>query len=418
MIIKIAINSLFNRRTTVLMTVISIAVSVALLLGVDHIRREVKNGFMNTVSGVDLVVGARTSQINLLLYSIFRIGNATNNISWKSFQELSQHPQVSWTIPISLGDSHRGYRVMGTNKDYFKYYRFSGKQLLKLQQGKEFDGVYETVLGAEVAKTLGHKLNDHIVLAHGIGSTSFTKHKDKPFRVVGILKPTGTPVDQTVHINLAGLEAIHIDWQQGVQRPGFTISAEDALKKDLTPHTITAFMVGLDSKIMTFSYQRFINDYKQEPLLGILPGVALTELWQMMSMIEQVLILVSFLVLIASLIGLSTMLLASIKQRQREIAILRAVGAPALMVILLIELEAVVVTLLGMIVGAVVVTLTLLLCQSFFVENYGLFISAIPFNEESLKLCWIILGLTLILAFIPALFAYRDTLTHGLTVQQ
>ena len=136
------------------MTIIAIAVSVTLLLGVERIRAEARNSFANTISGTDLVVGARGGSIQLLLYSVFRIGNATNNISWGSYREFADLPNVAWTIPFSLGDLHRGYRVLGTTPDYFKYYRYGEKRNLRFSNGDVFDDVFDAVLGADVAEKL------------------------------------------------------------------------------------------------------------------------------------------------------------------------------------------------------------------------------------------------------------------------
>ncbi|MCG8010667.1 MAG: ABC transporter permease, partial [Candidatus Thiodiazotropha weberae] len=289
-ILSLAFKSLFNRRYTAGLILISIALSVSLLLAVERLRVESRNSFAHTISGTDLVVGARSGSINLLLYSIFRIGDATNNISWKSYQKFAEHDLVKWTIPISLGDSHKGYRVMGTNQDYFRYYKYGHKKSLTLNQGQPFKQVYQAVLGQEVARKLGYQVGEKIVIAHGAGKTSFTRHDDKPFEVVGILEPTGTPVDRTVHVPLEGIEAIHKDWIAGRQVAGLQISAEEALEKNLTPKVITAFLVGLKSKIATFRIQREINDYRKEPLLAILPGVALQQLWDMMGVAENALL--------------------------------------------------------------------------------------------------------------------------------
>ncbi|NJN47031.1 MAG: ABC transporter permease, partial [Candidatus Competibacteraceae bacterium] len=326
-IISLAIRSLVNRRFTALLTVLAIAMSVTLLLGVEQIRREAKSSFANTISGTDLIVGARSGTIQLLLYSVFRIGNATNNIAWDSYQELAANPKVSWTIPLSLGDSHRGFRVLGTNGDYFVHYRYARDRQLTLAAGRPFTGLFEAVLGAEVAETLEYTLHQDIVIAHGVGAIGLSRHDDKPFRVVGILAKTGTPVDRTVHVSLESIEAIHVDWQGGARIPGMAVSAEQVRQLGLTPKTITAFMVGLHSKISTFSVQRAINEYRGEPLLAILPGVALQELWDLMSVAEQALMAISVFVVITGLIGMLTVILASLNERRREMAILRSVGA-------------------------------------------------------------------------------------------
>lgn len=417
MLIKLARLSLWNRRGTVVMTVISLVISISLLLGIDHLRHEAKNSFTSTVSGTDLIVGARSGQLNLLLYSIFRIGNATANLSWDSYQRIQNHPQIAWTIPISLGDSHRGYRVVGSNQDYFQYYRYAGQQLLQLQQGAVFNDVYEAVLGAEVASKLGYQIGEEIVLAHGIGRVSFSEHKDKPFTVVGILAATGTPVDQSVHVPLEGIEAIHIDWQQGAPMPGRRVSAGQAVEMDLTPKAITAFLVGLNSRAATFMVQRQINEFRGEPLSAILPGVALAELWQMLSMVERLLVVITLLVLLAGLVGMTTTLLASMKERQREIAILRAVGAHPRTLFWLVQLEVLLITLVSLVLAFALLFIALWFGQDMLASRYGLFIGLNPIRESSLQLISAVVGLSLILGCIPSWLAYRRALTDGLSVR-
>ena len=200
MIYSLAVKSLRNRKFTALLTVLSIALSVMLLLGVERIRSESRESFTATISGTDLVVGARSSPVHLLLYAVFRIGNPTNNLRWDSYQAIAQRPQVAWTIPLSLGDSHRGYRVVGTDDNYFEHFRYARDRALRFAQGRAFADEHDTVLGADVARTLGYRLDDQIVIAHGAGEVSFVEHDELPQRVVGILAPTGTPVDRTVHV--------------------------------------------------------------------------------------------------------------------------------------------------------------------------------------------------------------------------
>jgi len=414
MFAKVAWHSLQNRRYTAILTIISVAISTFVLLGVEHIRHEAKESFSKTVSGVDLIAGARTSQLNLLLYSVFHIGNPTNNISWQSYRELADDPKVAWTIPISLGDSHQGYRVMGTTDDFFMRFRFGKNTALSFSEGEAFSQLFDVVLGAEVAKKLNYRVGDPILLAHGLGRISFSMHDDKPFSVKGILRPTGTPADQTLYISLQGMEAIHLDWRDGVKIPGKKVSDSDIEALDLTPKSITAFMIGLQSKMAIFSVQRHINQYPKEPLLAILPGITLTELWQMMNSMENTLRLISILVLFSSLLGLSTMLLSSIRERQREIAVMRAIGASPLFVFLIIQIEALMITLVGIIVAIVVLAIGILLIQSTLAESYGIFINHLSINNQTLGIVGIIILSTFILGLIPSLSAYRMSLHHGL----
>jgi putative ABC transport system permease protein len=416
-ILSLALKSLFNRRFTAGLIFVNIALSVALLLGVERLRVESRNSFAHTISGTDLVVGARSGAINLLLYSVFRIGDATNNISWKSYKKFADHALVKWTIPISLGDSHRGYRVMGTNLDYFRHYRYANKNTLTLDQGKPFDQVYQTVLGYEVARKLGYHIGDKIIIAHGAGNTSFTLHDDKPFEVVGILNATGTPVDRTVHVPLEGIEAIHKDWIGGRQVPGLKISAEAALEQNLTPKQITAFLVGLKSKIATFRVQREVNDYRKEPLLAILPGVALQQLWDLMGVAENALLVVTTLVVAVGLIGILTVMLAGLNERRREMAILRSVGARPGHILLLVTGESLLLSLLGTILGLILLYSGLFFAQPFIESQYGLHLPiGLPAFRE-----WFILSLvgisSLLIGLIPGYRAYRYSLADGMNIR-
>ena len=418
-LIRLALASLANRRFTAWLTVFAIALSVCLLLAVERIRTETRSSFASTISGTDLIVGARSGSINLLLYSVFRLGNATNNIRWDSFETIARDPKVKWAIPISLGDSHRGYRVMGTSRAYFEHYQYGRGQALQLAQGQTFaDDPFAVVLGAEVAEALHYQLGQQLVLAHGVATISLSKHDDKPFTVVGILKRTGTPVDRTLHISLQGMQALHIDWQNGVPAQGKgRISAEQARNMDLQPHAITAAMLGLNSKIATFSVQRQINEFRGEPLLAILPGVALQELWSLMGSAEKALFVVSLFVVLTGLIGMLTAILTSLNERRREMAILRSVGARPWHIASLLIVEAFALALAGVLLGLALLYLGIALAQGYVQANYGLFLPlALPSRYEW-TLLGAILAAALLMGALPAWRAYRQSLADGLSIR-
>lgn len=413
----LALKSFRNRKFTTILTIVSIALSVTLLLGVERIRKETRTSFTNTISGTDLIVGARSGPIQLLLYSVFRIGNATNNISWKSYQEIARNPNIKWTIPISLGDSLQGYRVMGTNADYFEFFRFAGSRRLELSAGRIFKGVFDAVLGAEVAQALNYHVGDPIIIAHGAGEISLVKHDDKPFKVVGILKKTGTPVDRTVHVLLEGIEAIHIDWKEGAPIPGMSISPDKVLDMDLTPKAITAFFVGLKSRIAAFGVQRFVNDYTQEPLLAILPGVALQELWDLIGVAEKALLAVSGLVVVVGLSGMLIALMTSLNERRREMAILRSVGARPLHVFSLIIGESAILTMAGVVIGIVLLYVLLLVGRPVISSGFGLFIAIGGLSKYELLLIGMVCLAGFLIGLIPAYRIYRYSLADGMSIR-
>ncbi|MBT1121484.1 ABC transporter permease [Stutzerimonas nitrititolerans] len=418
-LLRLALASLNNRRFTALLTVFAIALSVCLLLAVERVRSETRAGFASTISGTDLIVGARSGSVNLLLYSVFRIGNATNNIRWDSFERFAEHPRVSWAIPISLGDSYRGYRVMGTSDAYFEHYRYGRKQPLQLAEGRAFaEDPFEVVLGAEVAAALQHKLDDQLVLAHGVATVSLIQHDDKPFRVVGILKRTGTPVDRTLHISLAGMEALHVDWQHGMPARGAArVDAEQARQLDLQPQQITAFLLGLNSRIATFALQREINQYRGEPLLAILPGVALQELWSLVGTAEKALFVVSLFVVLTGLIGMLTAILTSLNERRREMAILRSVGARPWHIAGLLIAEAFSLALAGVLFGVLLLCLAIAVAQPLLQSHYGIDLPfALPSTYEWTLLAAILLA-GLVIGCVPAWRAYRQSLADGLSIR-
>ncbi|CAK1729226.1 putative ABC transport system permease protein [Vibrio crassostreae] len=415
-ITHLALKSVLNRKATAILTILTVAVSVILLLGVERVRTEAKSSFANTISGTDLIVGGRSGQVNLLLYSVFRIGNATNNIDWKSYQEFSQHNAVKWAIPISLGDSHKGFRVMGTNHSYFENYRYGSKQLLTFQQGKEFEQLFDVVIGADVAKKLDYKIGDQIILAHGISDVAFSRHDNLPFKIVGILAPTGTPVDKTVHVSLEAIEAIHVGWESGANL-GHTPDAETLKTFDFQPKQITTMMLGLNSKIQTFALQREINNYRQEPLSAIMPGIALHELWGMMAVAEQALLIVSGFVVVAGLLGMLSSLLTSLQERRREMAILRAMGARPRHVFGLLISEASALTFLGITLGVAVLFALIAVVAPIVQQSYGINISISAITPHEWKLLMLVQVAGIIIGFIPAFRAYRQSLSDGMTIR-
>ncbi|WP_448097690.1 ABC transporter permease [Luteibacter yeojuensis] len=413
---SLTLKSLRQRKAGVALTVFTIALSVFLLLGVERVRTEARQGFASTVSGTDLLVGARSGPVTLLLYSIFHIGEATNNITWKSYQDIRAMPEVAWTVPLSLGDSHRGFRVTGTSTAFFDHYHYGRGNAIAFASGKPFSDLYDAVIGSEVARQLHYKVGDSLVLSHGLGGPHLASHADKPFRVSGVMAPTGTPVDATIAVSLEAIEAIHVDWHSGIRLPGMEASAEQARHMDLTPKAITATLVGLRSRLSAFAVQRAINEYPEEPLLAVLPGVALGELWHLVGTAENALRVVSGMVLLVGMSGMLTALLGMLGERRREMAVLRAVGASTRTVFALLVMESTLLTIGGMLAGVALLDAATVLAHDYLLSTAGLVIDATPApGEWSLLLLVLVLGS--LAGCIPGWVAYRRSLADGLQVR-
>ena len=384
-----------------------------LLLSIERVRVDAKSSFSNTISGTDLIVGARTGDIQLLLSSVFRIGHTNNGVSWQSYQYITKQRGVKWSIPISLGDSHKCQAVLGTTLDYFKHYRFAKKQPLAFEQGHAFSSINEVVICSEVASKLAYKIGDEIVISHGMGNTSFHHHDDNPFKVVGILKPTGTPVDKTLHVPLAAIELIHGGGHH--DHDDHHDHSSHALIGH--PKQITAFLMGFDSPLYTLQIRRNINQYKQEPLLAIMPTVTLKELWEMLAIIEKILLLFSFVVVIISLLGMLTTLLANLNQRRRELAILRSVGARPWQLFSLISMESLLTTFLGCLVGCTLFYALMGTTAGYLQSQAGVSINISMLSDYELTLIGVIMAAGFIIGLIPATRAYFYSLSDGMSIK-
>ncbi len=421
-LLHIALRSAWNRRGTLALVMVSIALATALLLGLERLRTDIRSSFSSAVSGTDLVVGARTGPVQLMLYAVFRVGGATNNIRMDSVRALAAHRAVAWVVPISLGDSHRGHPVLGTTAAYFEHFLYGDRQPLALAQGRAFagtlDGLYEAVLGAEVADALGYTLGQKITLAHGLTAAPGelgAEHRDKPFTVVGILARTGTPVDRTVHVSLQAIEALHLDWAGGAPVPGMTIAPEFARKFDLEPKQVTAALVGLKSRAAVFNVQRFVNGYETEPLLAVRPGVALDELWAAVGLGEKALLAISGLVALVSLASLVAVVLAGLNERRRELAVLRAVGAGPRHVLALLATEGALVTLCGALLGAATAAAAVLGAGPWVQQRFGITLAAGAPTPEQWGLFGAVVLAGMLASLVPGWRAYRLSLADGLS---
>jgi putative ABC transport system permease protein len=413
MILRLAYESLRSRKFTTGLTVFSIALSVLLLVGVDRIRQGTETGFEGTLSQTDLVVGARGGSLPLLLYAVFHIGTANNEISWNSYQHFAHHPAVLWTIPLSMGDSHRGFRVVATDDNFYEHYRYRGDHSLQVSQGVRTQGIFDAVLGSAVAAQLHYHLGQKIILSHGLQG-SFLNHAADPYTVVGILARTATPVDRAIYITLWGDEAMHLGWENGAP-PLQPIPESQIRKSDLQIRTISAFLLRTKSRIGTLFLQREINTYKPEPLTAIIPAMTLEDLWSVLGAADIALSLVSGAVLVVGLLVMLTALYTALNERRREIAVLRSLGLHARQIFMLFILESALISGAGAMLG-VVGAYAVLYAVRIPVENrYGIPLAMVGVSSRVAYYMIAAVVAGALLGFIPAIRAYRNALVDGLS---
>lgn len=418
-LLPLAAASAWNRRATLGLTLLAVLLASTLLLAAERLRHDARHGFAQAVAGSDLIVGARGSALQLVLHALFRIGEANVPVSWASYRKIAADPAVAWSIPLVLGDSHRSYPVIGTSGDYFRHFRHGLGNPLHFAAGRTFaddnSGLFETVIGAEVARQLAYRPGERIILSHGDAAFAPAEHQDKPFIVVGILAATGTPADRSIHISLAASTALHLDWQGGRPLPGLRIPAEHVGKFDLTPHEIDAFLLGLHQRTSVFSLQRQIAAFDGEPLQAALPGIVLDQLWSRLAFGEQLLRGLSWLILGLSLCSLLAVMLAGLGERRRELAILRAVGASAGQIIGLLLLESLLIGLLGSLGSVLLLALLSSQCAPWLAAHWGIVVSSPWPQSDELPRLAAILVTCLLAGLLPGWRASRLALADGLT---
>jgi len=418
-LLRLAWRSLLNRRTTVLLTVFTIGLSIALLVMVEQLRQDVRQGFYRSVSGTDLIVGARTAPVQLLLNTVFGLGTPGNNISRDTLGHIEDQRMVEWTIPLLIGDSHRGERVVGTTEAFFEHYRYADRQPLEMAAGATFTDLFDVVIGHQVARRFGYSVGDEIHLAHGGGNVSLHEHEDHPFTVSGVLAPTGTPVDRNLYIPINAYGVIHVGWESGVHRPGSGLDAEQAREHahEHEPDALSAVLVGMTTPAAVFGLQRSLNEYEAEPLSAVMPGITLQQLWRLTGVAELVLRMVAILVVITGLLGMVTVLLTTLNERRREMAILRANGARAWQIAALLVFEAGLIVLGGLLLGVGLAVGAIVALGPWLLDVFGLAVGVT--SPEAWQ--WLVLAgifiVGLLVALAPDIMAYRRTLADGMQVR-
>jgi putative ABC transport system permease protein len=403
------IKSFRKRKFVSLLTIFSISLSLSLFLLVEKMRDGVEESFTNSISNADLIVGARSGPLQLLLYTVFHMGSPTNNITVDSYNKIKSHPAVKWTIPISLGDSYKGFRVVATDENFYKHYQFHGDRKIELKQGVQSTGVFDVVLGNRVAKKMNHQVGDSIILSHGITTKSIVDHENTPFKVVGVMKATGTPIDKSVFISLYGMEALHVGWRGGL--PSNTnIDKSSYEKENLKTTQITSFILRSKNRIALLGLQRMIGTNKGEALTAIIPALTLSELWGMLDKLEQTLLGVSFFVILVGFLSLLIVLYMSINERKNEIMILRSIGVSAKDIFLILISETFILTSAGAALGFVGHYAVILLLGPIIENVFGIYIQVSgPKLLDLITISAFILfgGL---FGLVPAVRAYRKSL--------
>ena len=467
----LVIQSLLNRWLSCLLIILTLAFSISLFFTVSRIQESVRSSFQNTISGVDSVVAARGGDLQILLNSVFLIGEPNSTIRWSTFKDITDNNKMNWAVPITLGDSHKGYRVIGTTNNYFKEIKYSSGKNIEFLSGNSFNDVFDVVLGNAVANKLKYNLGAEIIITHGLSDVGevHTFHSEKEnhsdhadhddhadeehdnhddhvdhddhakheehdnhedhadegheghnhenlgFKVTGILKPTGTPIDNAVYISLAGIEAMHTGWI-GNQKV-IDVSIEQIMQSELKPKTISAIFVSLKNRTQVFQFQRDVLNYKEEAISSVMPGITLSRLWALTGNVDKAFKIITFFIIIIALLGMIAMTIAGLNGRRREMAILRSVGASPTNIVSLLLVESIIISLISCAIGYILMIVIFSIGKDYLQNNYGIFINSFSIKNYDLQMVISIICAALIATIVPAIQIYKNTLRDGLNVR-
>jgi putative ABC transport system permease protein len=437
--------SLANRAFSLTLIVVTLACAVALYVGVQNVQRLTRASFENSISGVDLVVAARGSDVQILLNTVFGLGVSSNLVSDETVISVADMAEVAWVVPVALGDSHRGFRVLGTSPEFFDRVIPRPSNGALFVTGAPFEQALQAVVGADVAAALGYQLGDKIVLQHGMNDYG-AAHDDLPFRVHGVLARAGTPFDRTVLVSVEAIEAIHRGWRNGQQ---LVALSPEQVEKPIKPDAhedehhegehhgeehhgdehhdhahaggldaLDAVFVGLNDRRNVVRVQRKIAEFEAEPLSAVIPGVTLAQIWQIIGVADRGFRTVSILVIALVLLAMTAMTVLSTDSRRREMAILRALGAAPSTLVGLILAEALFLAICASALGLGLAIGLSALAQQWLTQTIGLVASGVLPGWQEMVIVVYIIPAALVAGLVPALRLYRRTVQDGIMVER
>jgi putative ABC transport system permease protein len=360
--------------------------SITFLLLLGH---QLGRAFDRDLAGIDLVVGAKGSPLQLILSGVLHLDVPTGNVPLQAVQALEQNPLVASVIPISLGDSFRGFRIVGTSHAYPTHYQAS------LAQGSLWLAPMQAVLGASAARALGLQVGSSFVGSHGLGAGGHT-HGDLPYTVTGILAPTGSVLDRLILTDTASVWKVH--------ESATALDADD--QKILEQEReLTLALLRYRSPLAAVSLPRFINSTTE--MQAAAPALEISRLLRMLGIGTEVLQALAGVLLLTAALSVFLALWSAVRERRADLALLRMLGAPPRRVAALLLTEALWLGLLAAVMGVALGQGLIVLLGRLLALDQSLLIGGLAWPPALLWVPALALSVSLVAALLPTLGAYR-----------
>lgn len=386
-LLDIAFAYLRTRLLGTLLNMLLMALGMAMMAMLLLIGHQASERFYRDGAGIDVVVGAKGSPLQLVLSTIWHMDVPTGNIPLAEAEKLQQHPQIKQAIPLSLGDSYRGFRIVGTTPDYLTHFR------AKLSEGSVWNTPMQAVLGAQVAHDSGLKTGDVFAGNHGLVAGGHT-HENDLYKVTGILEPTGSVLDKLVLTSLESVWDIH------------------ASPKSKQPKEITALLVSYQNRAANLSFPRYIN--QQTSMQAASPAFEIARLTELVGVGTDGLMFFGVFLVGVSLLSVFISLLGAIRERSYDLAILRTLGASRLQVFKLIILEGMLIATAGSAAGLLAGHVVVSLLGTFTAKGAEMGLHGFVFLPSLYWLWAIVLLVSFVACLIPAWEAYKTNIRNTL----
>lgn len=381
--------NLLDRPLATFLSMLLVTLAVSLTSFAIHINQSVNSQLDNNIRGIDMVVGAKGSPLQLILSAVLQIDAPTGNISLSEAKKIQKHRLVKYGIPLSYGDTYNGFRIIGTDTSYLNLYN------VKLKEGRNWNSAFEVSIGAMVARNLDLKIGDEFLGAHGLTEEG-AHHESHSYKIVGIYEYTSTVVDQLI---LTATESV---WQ-------IHHNDEPTIQAD---REITAMLVKFRNPMGVIQLPRWVNT--KTKMQAAVPGYELKRLNNLLGIGFDALNVISVIIMMVAGISIFISLYASLKERQTEMALMRSYGASRSQLATLLLLEGVFITLSGFLSGIILSRVGFLIVSNLIAHDFNYQLTGLLFSAKELYLLGLVIGIGILSSIIPVLQVMKINISKAL----
>lgn len=389
MLLKIVWKNIAAKKLNSFLCILLMMFGIAIISLIMVLGKQIEEKFTKNITGIDMVVGAKGSPLQLILSGIYQIDSPTGNVPLEDVQKLTSNPLVKEMIPLSMGDNHKGYRIVGTNSKYLKNFN------AVFAEGKTFSGDFEAVIGSNTAANTGLKPGDTFSGSHGLESDGDV-HDHKKYKVVGVLQQNNSVIDNLVITNLGSVWAIHEHGE------------EDTLAKK----EITCALIKFRSPLGLMTLPRNIN--QNTVMQAALPAIEINRLFELMGVGFDTLKILAVVIMVISGISVFVTLYNSLKERKYEMALMLSMGAQRFKLFMMLLLEGIFLSLTGFLLGIIVSRIGVLILSGQLNKNYHYSLNQLSLQSEEIFLLIGALIVGIFAAGIPSLGVYRINISKTL----